>query len=188
MHLAHHFRFMAAYHKHSTLRLISAVQQNISPHEYQHNFSLYFRSVHGTMAHLLGGDQIWFERISGIPTPELLDTIVPIYNLEPPDAIGLAWEQRSPDQAQLFQDLVDICDDWETLLHDKDDAWCTGSVTYHDTAGLPTTLIRASGLSQVFNHGTHHRGQVSATFSKMGKDCPSFDLQSMEEKFAEYKS
>jgi len=164
------------------------------------NGTLYFRSIHGTMSHILGGDQIWHARLTNTNTTntntttatantELMATITPIYALEPPEAIGLAWEARSPDRATLFQDLLSICDAWCTLLQEKNDAWCMLPITYTDTAGVPTTLIRAAGLSQVFNHGTHHRAQISAAFShfNLAMQCPSFDLQSMKQRFKEYR-
>ncbi|WP_407646218.1 DinB family protein [Glaciimonas soli] len=28
----------------------------------------------------------------------------------------------------------------------------------------------------IFNHGTHHRGQLSAALTSMGYDCPEIDL------------
>jgi uncharacterized damage-inducible protein DinB len=186
--LAHHFRFMAKYHKHCTIRLINHINSNnISDEEYHSDAFLYFRSIHGTMAHLLGGDQIWYERILGENTSShhVTSNIFPIYALEPPD-IGTAWEARFQDKKQLFKKLEDMCDAWILLLKDKDDEWVTDQIKYNDSSGVPTKLIRASGLSQVFNHGTHHRGQISAAFSKFGKDCPSFDLQTMGESFEEY--
>ena len=186
---AHHFRFMAAYHQHCTHNLIQSISKHITSEEYSRNIHLYFNSIHGTMAHLLGGDQIWYERISSVPTPEILSTIVPIYSLEPPNEIGTAWETRSPDQKVLFDALLTICNNWIQLLSDKDDAWCTATITYTDTQGNSTSLIRAAGLSQVFNHGTHHRGQISAAFSQFNKakECPSFDIQSMAQRFTEYR-
>jgi len=180
---------MAFYHQHCTVRLINSLQQQ--PLEFfQQDAKLYFNSIHGTMAHLLGGEEIWMERLSGCPTPDVISTIVPIYSLEPPKAIGLAWEGRSPNQEQLFHQLMQMCAAWIELLEDKDDDWCLSKAKYNDTKGVEMELVRASGLSQVFNHGTHHRGQVSAAYAQFGKaaECPSFDLQSMEEKFQDYAS
>jgi uncharacterized damage-inducible protein DinB len=28
----------------------------------------------------------------------------------------------------------------------------------------------------VFNHGTHHRGQITAALTAMGRPCPELDL------------
>ena len=189
--LTHHFRFMAAYHQDCTRRLLEAVTTYLSgdlpTDHYRSDTGLYFRSIHGTLAHLLGGDQIWFERITETPRPDLMKTILPIYELDPP-AIGSAWERRSPDRSTLFDALEDQCNQWVDLLEDKDDAWTNAPLRYSDSWGNPTTIVRAAGLSQVFNHGTHHRGQISSTFAGLGMPsrCPSFDLQSLGTRFKTY--
>ena len=33
-------------------------------------------------------------------------------------------------------------------------------ITYGDTEGNDIIIVRATGLTQVFNHATHHRGQI----------------------------
>ena len=38
--------------------------------------------------------------------------------------------------------------------------------------GLPFALT----LSHVFNHGTHHRAQITAAVTAMGHVCPELDL------------
>ena len=45
----------------------------------------------------------------------------------------------------------------------------------HDPAVLPF----AAALAHVFNHGTHHRGQVTAALTAMGRPCPELDLALM---------
>ena len=194
--LSHHFRFLASYHLHSTKRLIQAVEEHFPPTTteggdedfFNKDAQLYFKSIHGTMAHLLGGDQIWWIRITGEEDPASMASIVPIYSLEPPSAIGEAWMARSPNRAKLFEALLHQCQKWVDLLKDKGDDWISTTISYADTSGVETSLVRASGLTQVFNHGTHHRGQISAAFSRWHKfnECPSFDFQSMGNHFLNY--
>ena len=31
-------------------------------------------------------------------------------------------------------------------------------------------------LAHVFNHGTHHRGQITAALTALGQPCPELDL------------
>lgn len=187
--LAHHFRFMAAYHQDCTRRLLEAISTHLPgdlpTNHYRADSGLYFRSIHGTLAHLLGGDQIWFERVTAESTPsDVMRTIMPLYELEPPE-IGMAWEERCPDRNMLFEDLEAQCAAWVDLLKDKDDDWTCAPVCYSDSSGSKVTIVRAAGLSQIFNHGTHHRGQISSAFMSFGKasDCPSFDLQSLGMRF-----
>ena len=34
----------------------------------------------------------------------------------------------------------------------------------------------AATLAHVFNHGTHHRGQITAALTAMGHACPELDM------------
>ena len=52
--------------------------------------------------------------------------------------------------------------------------------------GFLPVLVFASGLSQVFNHGTHHRGQITAGLTAAGLTFPSMDMQTMGPAFVDY--
>ena len=34
----------------------------------------------------------------------------------------------------------------------------------------------AATLAHVFNHGTHHRGQITAALTALGQPCPELDM------------
>ena len=42
--------------------------------------------------------------------------------------------------------------------------------------GTAASLPFAATLTHVFNHGTHHRGQVTAALTALGQPCPELDL------------
>ena len=42
--------------------------------------------------------------------------------------------------------------------------------------GTPASLPFAATLAHVFNHGTHHRGQITAALTALGQPCPELDL------------
>ncbi len=50
------------------------------------------------------------------------------------------------------------------------------NLSYRTTAGKPVTVPFAGALAHVYNHGTHHRGQISAALTAMGAACPELDL------------
>ncbi len=181
---------MAQYHQHCTEKLIEFVLKmpkgegdNNGNNVYRQNVSLFFNSIHGTMNHLLGGDEVWYGRLTGSEIPA---DIFPIYALNGVD-LGNAWEARYANRDVLFGKLRAQCKKWIELLKDKDNEWCTEQITYYDTEGIATNLVRASGLTQVFNHGTHHRGQISSAFSFLNLECPSFDFQTLDQLFLTYK-
>ncbi|WP_255542215.1 DinB family protein [Glaciimonas sp. PAMC28666] len=49
-------------------------------------------------------------------------------------------------------------------------------LTYLRPSGEKTVTPFAPSLGHVFNHGTHHRGQLSAALTGMGYACPELDL------------
>ena len=61
-------------------------------------------------------------------------------------------------------------------------AWSTRKL-FESATSCWTALIAcrseprvASTLAHVFNHGTHHRRQITAAITTMGQACPELDL------------
>ena len=50
---------------------------------------------------------------------------------------------------------------------------------YRRIGGQPVSLPFAATLAHVFNHGTHHRGQITAALTAMGQTCPELDMVTM---------
>lgn len=48
--------------------------------------------------------------------------------------------------------------------------------SYHSTKGKPFTRVLGPILLHVYNHGTHHRGQISAALTALGHKAPVLDL------------
>ena len=93
--------------------------------------------------------------------------------------LAAAWEARVPDFATLRELLLAQCDAWVELVEKHPDDGYLMRASYADTAGTPAAVVWAAALSQVFNHGTHHRGQITAAFSGAGLQFPSMDMQSL---------
>ena len=62
------------------------------------------------------------------------------------------------------------------LIDTFDAARFDGTLDYTTTRGVPQSLPFAATLGHVFNHGTHHRGQITAAITAMGHACPEIDL------------
>lgn len=153
------FQTLARYGTWATRRLFEQVDA-LTEAEYRRDCGLFFKSVHGTLNHLLVAEHgIWFARFSRGESPRL--------------ALN---DEVEPDRTRLRERLIDGTLQWGPLVAAFDDARFAGRLDYTTTRGVPQSLPFAPTLAHVFNHGTHHRGQVTAAITAMGHDCPELDL------------
>lgn len=147
---------MARYHRWATERLLTALQ-GLTDDEYQELRISGFASIHATLTHLLAAErEVWWPRLSG--TPAASESVVD------PDRLALA--QRLGNAAAAWVDLIDA---WpQDRLH--------GQLRFAQRPGEPEMLSVAEALLHVFNHATHHRGQVCAAFAALGRPVPALEV------------
>lgn len=154
-----YFAMLARYNVWATRRLFAHVDA-VPEADYRRDAGLFFKSLHGTLNHLLVGEhELWRKRFAEGVSPRLkLDAEV------------------EADRTRLRERLIDDAQAWRGLI----DAWpeerFDGVLEYTSTQGVAMRLPFAATLAHVFNHGTHHRGQISAALTAMGHDCPELDL------------
>ncbi|MDR3003897.1 MAG: DinB family protein [Acidovorax sp.] len=154
-----HFTTLASYGQWATVRLLDAVAL-LPEAEYRRDVGLFFRSIHGTLNHLLVTEHhLWFVRFSEGMSPKVaLDA------------------ELEPDRATLDASLRGLAERWEPWLATVSAARWAQTLDYTTMRGLPTSLPFAATLTHVFNHGTHHRGQITAALTQLGQPCPELDL------------
>jgi uncharacterized damage-inducible protein DinB len=154
-----HFRMMAAYNAWANRRLYDAAGQ-LSEADYRADLGAAFRSVHGTLNHLMVGDILWLARFRGQPNPPLrLDQIL--------------HEDRGElrgARAALDAEIVAFAG----ALTDVD----IGASFTYTMITRPETVTEpmAPALSHFFNHQTHHRGQAHALLTRLTGAAPALDL------------
>jgi len=150
---------LARYNAWATRRLYAHIDA-LGEDDYRRDAGLFFKSVHGTLNHLLVGEHlVWFERFArGISPRRSLD------------------EEVETDRARLKQALLDGAARWQPLIESMDDERLAGVLSFNSTKGVPSALPFVPTLTHVFNHGTHHRGQITAAITAMGHACPELDL------------
>lgn len=150
---------MARYNIWATTKLSQSLA-NVTDADFYRDCGLFFQSIFGTLNHLLLGEhELWFSRFAKGYSPTLqLNSIV---------------EQ---DRHILIQTLQEKALNWVTFLNDLDPQDLAGNLNYQTSTGQPKSLPYAATLVHVFNHGTHHRGQISAALTAMGYACPELDL------------
>ena len=154
-----HFDALARYHRWATVRLFEHVDR-LSEDDYRRDVGLFFHSVHGTLNHLLVAEHaLWFPRFAdGISNRIALDA------------------ELETDRAALRERLLAGVSRWQPLIAGWSAARFDGRLDYTTTRGVDQSLPFALTLAHVFNHGTHHRGQITAAITAMGHACPELDL------------
>ena len=156
-----HFIVLARYGAWATARLYEHVDR-LTDDEYRRDASLFFGSVHRTLNHLLVAEHLWYPRFAeGVSNRIALDT------------------ELEADRAALKRRLLEDGSRWGPRVMTWPEARYAGTLDYTTTKGVPASLPFAATLAHVFNHGTHHRGQVSAALTAMGQEAPVMDLVAM---------
>ncbi|MGI9405990.1 MAG: DinB family protein [Hyphomicrobiaceae bacterium] len=126
----------------------------------------FFGSIHATLNHLLWGDQIWMSRFAQTPAPLS------------PDIPGSVAQYDDFEMLQSERKAFDgVIIDWAA---DLDAAWFDGDLTWY-SGGAERILTRPKALlvTHLFNHQTHHRGQVHAMLTRAGIRTETTDLALM---------
>ena len=153
-----HFRLLARYNARANERLYDACAR-LPDAERKRPRPAFFHSIHGTLNHILLGDRIWMARFAGKTVPSTgLDAI--LYE----DFAALRSARRAEDAGI------------EAFVAALRPAFLAGSIRYLNHEGQlhddPLPLL----LAHLFNHQTHHRGQVHNLLSQTDVPPPSLDL------------
>jgi len=122
----------------------------------------FFHSIHGTLNHVLWGDRMWMHRFAETPKPGggIVDSPAMVNDWE-----TLCAERRAFDK---------VIEDWAAAL---DPEWLAGDMTWISAVGnRKMTGPKAMLVTHMFNHQTHHRGQVHAMLTAAGARPDDTDL------------
>jgi uncharacterized damage-inducible protein DinB len=123
----------------------------------------FFKSIHNTLNHLLWADRMWLKRFTG-KDYFLTNMGKPLY-----DDFQILRTEREKMDEEIVEWGVQVKEDWlkGTITFE--------SVSYKKVFTLPVKVA----VVQMFNHQTHHRGQVTTLLSQMGVDYGSTDVPLM---------
>jgi uncharacterized damage-inducible protein DinB len=120
----------------------------------------FFKSLHGTLNHILVVDLMFLARFTGQPLPATgLDE-------DRHDDFGDLRAERQATDARIL--------DW---LADLDRTRLANALTFTSVVdGVTRSLPRWVMLTQMFNHQTHHRGQATVLLKQLGVDPGITDI------------
>ena len=147
-----YFLSLARYNVWATRRLFEHVDR-LSDADYRRDAGLFFKSVHGTCNHLLLAEHhVWFPRFAeGVSNRVALNAEI------------------ETDRVALRDSLITAAMRWTPLIESFGAERFTATLDYATTKGVAQSLPFAPTLGHVFNHATHHRGQISAALTAMGQ-------------------
>lgn len=152
-------RLMARYNRWMNERLYALLAE-LDDAERKRDRGAFFGSMHGTLNHLLWGDRMWLGRFIDVPCT------FPAFGADMyVDFAELAREREITDRAIL---------EWAGSVGA---AWLAGRLTYTSKVdGRTRAMPRAVAVLQLFNHGTHHRGQLTTLIAQAGRDPGVTDI------------
>jgi uncharacterized damage-inducible protein DinB len=130
------------------------VADRLSAEERERERGAFFGSIHKTLSHLLWADRVWMSRFADVPrAPGGIPDSVALY----PD-----WDVLRAERPRFDQTIVDWADG-------VDPAWLAADQTYYSGAAKrDITRPRWLIVTHMFNHQTHHRGQIHCMLTQAG--------------------
>ncbi len=157
---------MARYNRWQNKNLYG-VADRLPTQERQRERGAFFGSIHKTLSHLLWADHIWMSRFTDLPKPQAgIPESVSLY----PD-----WENLKSERVSFDQTMID----WAETI---DASWLAAEQTFYSSATKREwTRPRWVLVTHMFNHQTHHRGQVHCMLTQAGAKPSDTDLTVMPE-------
>jgi uncharacterized damage-inducible protein DinB len=160
-------QLMARYNQWMNDKLYAACEQ-CSDAERKADRGAFFKSIHSTLNHLVWGDSMWLGRFSkgtglesAMPT-----TLIGVDLYAEWDALKAA---RSKLDDGLLLGAKFVAQQWL----DQDFSWYSGLTK--STRSAPACLL----VTHMFNHQTHHRGQITTLLAQQGIDVGVTDVMMM---------
>ncbi|OSQ40629.1 hypothetical protein TMES_02510 [Thalassospira mesophila] len=152
---AEYFQMFARYNQWANNHVIAACE-TLDQVDLDAPREAFFPSIMKTLNHLLVADTLWMARLRGeilkmglgdVPWPEFAD--------------------YKATRTQYDAALIEYVDR-------LDDAALAGILSYKNVAGVAYATPRNIVIGHVFNHQTHHRGQLHSQLLSAG--CPSLEI------------
>jgi uncharacterized damage-inducible protein DinB len=158
-----HFVMMANYNAWANARLFRMAGA-LADEVYRKDVGAYFKSLQGTLNHILVADRIWMHRLTGLgDQPTKLNAIL----FDDLPSLHAARVEEDSRIIGFVQDLPETAS--EEILE------------YRMLNGAAQRQPRREILAHLFNHQTHHRGQAHAILTFLGVTEPDpLDLLLMQ--------
>ena len=164
------FRRFSQYNAWFNGRLYELIS-SLTEEERRRDLGAFFRSIHGTLNHILLTDRIWLGRISKHP-----------YRFRSLDKTPLVFEFGSLAQIlyESFPELAAQRSETDAAIRacvaELTPELLESDLSYSRSTGQSMVVPLWHIVSHLFNHQTHHRGQITTLLSQLGHDPGSTDF------------
>ena len=154
-------RMLAAYNRWMNDKLYACAAQ-LTDAQRKRDLKAFFKSIHGTLNHLLVGDNLWMGRLER--QPFAITTLDAELHA---DFDALTAARRAMDERiSAFAERVTA-------------EWLAAPFEYRKMSGAQVAVMGWAVLTHFFNHQTHHRGQVTTLLMQSGLDPGDTDIVAM---------
>ena len=122
----------------------------------------FWRSIHGTLSHLVWADQQWMSRFAGWDKTGV--------GLQDSGSYVAEWDALAAKRPEMDARLEAWAATVEEHWLEEDQRWFSGA------AQREMVRPRALLVAHMFNHQTHHRGQAHALLTAAGEQTGDTDL------------
>ena len=157
-----HFKMFALYNQWANRKLYDAAGL-LSEEHYHQDCGAFFGTMHKTLNHILLGDSVWMSRFTD--TPSSVTSL---------DAVLFdSFPTLSKARTDFDEHIIEYT---SSLTQEKLD----GQFSYTPVSDpVKVTQFLAPALAHMFNHQTHHRGQVHAMLGAAGAPMYTTDIPFM---------
>ncbi len=147
----------------------------LSDEQRKRDLGAFFRSIHGTLNHLLLTDRVQLGRFIGADRTRSLDPQgreIPIHSLDQELYADFNTLRREREKTDA------LIEQW--IANEITPAFLARTLEYHAmSAPGDYTVPMWVAVFHFFNHQTHHRGQVTALLVQLGRDPGVTDFMAM---------
>ena len=160
-----YFLMLAHYNQWANNKLFSTLI-GLTEEQLNQDCKVYFKSLMQTANHVLVGDILWFERIKGV--------VASTYTLD-----EILYNQL----AQLENARIEHDQSLINFIHEHDEVSFHQTIAYVRRGQIYTEpLIEI--LAHLFNHQTHHRGQMHSMIFELTAKSLELDLIFFQREYA----
>lgn len=163
-------QLLATYNRWMNEKVYEAASR-LSHEELARQRGAFFGSILGTLNHLVVADTLWLQRFAAHPRnwPQLAW----VSSLPSPGSLDATVFGTLPELGRHRAELDACLLEWIPAIAEQD---LDGPLHYANSRGQRQARRFHGVITHVFNHQTHHRGQVTTLLTQAGVDVGVTDL------------